>query len=234
MNIAIIGYGKMGKSIEKIAINRGHNIISKTNNTNDLVNLSAEIDVAIEFSKPSCAFENISFCINHNIPVVSGTTGWLDKLNQVRELCNNQNATFIYSSNFSISMNIVLALNQITSKLIDYNIYNVHIEETHHITKKDSPSGTSISIAEAICANSTEFKTWTSKIKENNKILIKSKREKDNKGEHQIIYESKFDKITISHQAISREGFAEGAVIAAEYAKDKKGYYTMSDIIKTL
>ena len=241
MNIGILGYGKMGKSIEKIAINRGHNIIFKSNNINNtqLGNPLDNIDVMIEFSNPLGAYKNIAFCLDNHIPVVSGTTGWLDKLMDARELCNQHTGSFVYSTNFSVGMNIMFMLNDLTSKIINHTQYNIDIQETHHREKKDTPSGTAIAIADTICANTNTLKTWESiKMKTNktetNNIPILSNRIEDNTGEHHVRYVSNNDKITISHKSLNRNGFAEGAIIAAEFIQFKTGYYTMSDIIKTL
>ena len=241
MNIGILGYGKMGKSIEKIGINRGHNIVFKSNNINNtqLDNSLDKIDVMIEFSNPLCAFHNIAFCLDNHIPVVSGTTGWLDKLIETQELCATHNGSFVYSTNFSVGMNIMFMLNDLTSKIINHTQYNIDIQETHHREKKDTPSGTAIAIADTICANTNTLKTWESiKMKTNktetNNIPILSNRIEDNTGEHHVRYVSNNDKITISHKSLNRNGFAEGAIIAAEFIQFKTGYYTMSDIIKTL
>ena len=241
MNIGILGYGKMGKSIEQIALDRGHNIIFKSNNINNkqLSDARDQIDVMIEFSNPLGAFNNIAFCLNHHIPIVSGTTGWLDKLIEAQELCDKHNGSFVYSTNFSVGMNIMFMINHLTSKTIDHTKYNIDIQETHHIEKKDTPSGTAITIANTICANTNKLNSWESinmKIKKTNTdtIPILSKREEGNKGEHHVKYVSNHDEIKISHKSLNRNGFAEGAIIAAEFIQFKTGYYTMSDIIKTL
>tara|TARA_B110000444_G_scaffold222010_1_gene223698 strand:+ start:541 stop:1266 length:726 start_codon:yes stop_codon:yes gene_type:complete len=241
MNIGILGYGKMGKSIEQIALDRGHNIIFKSNNINNrqLSDNLDNIDVMIEFSNPLCAFNNIVFCLDHHIPIVSGTTGWLDKLIETQELCAINNGSFVYSTNFSVGMNIMFMINDLTSKIINHTQYHIDIQETHHIAKKDTPSGTAITIANTICANTNKLKSWESinmkiQTRKADKIPILSKRVEGNTGEHHVKYISNHDELKISHKSLNRKGFAEGAIIAAEFIQFKTGYYTMSDIIKTL
>lgn len=238
MNIGICGYGKMGKSIEKIAVKRGHNIIFTSNNINTIKLNKLKIDVVVEFSNPKSAFNNITHCLNNHIPIVSGTTGWLDRLPDAKKLCTQTKGTFVHATNFSIGMHTMFMINNISSKLINNDIYNLCIEETHHTEKKDIPSGTAITLAKSTCSNIDKFKSWQS-MKEglkipSSKIPIWSYRKKNNIGEHHIKYKSDNDEITISHKSLNRDGFSTGAVIAAEFIQFKTGFFTMSEIIKNL
>jgi len=230
MRIALIGYGKMGKTIEMLATRRGHSIGLKTNEFSDSENLS-DIDVAIEFSEPKSAFQNIERCIEQGIPVVSGTTGWLSRYDEMVKFCENSNGSFIYASNFSIGVNLFFKINEFVSKLMkDHNNYNVSIEEIHHLEKKDAPSGTAISLAEGII-ESTDITGWVTEESQKDMINIDSKRIEDVKGTHIVKYDSKIDLISIKHQAHTREGFALGALFAAEWLIGKKGVYTMNDVL---
>ena len=230
MRIALIGYGKMGKTIEMLATRRGHSIGLKTNEFSDSENLS-DIDVAIEFSEPKSAFQNIERCIEQGIPVVSGTTGWLSRYDEMVKFCENSNGSFIYASNFSIGVNLFFKINEFVSKLMkDHNNYNVSIEEIHHLEKKDAPSGTAISLAECII-ESTDITGWVTEESQKDMINIDSKRIEDVKGTHIVKYDSKIDLISIKHQAHTREGFALGALFAAEWLIGKKGVYTMNDVL---
>ncbi|WP_185851065.1 4-hydroxy-tetrahydrodipicolinate reductase [Blattabacterium cuenoti] len=237
MKIAIIGYGKMGKAIEKIAKNRNHKITFVSNKSPLSISIQ-ETDVALEFTKPESAFENIKICLENNIPIVCGTTGWLDKFNLIKDLCKKNNGSFLYSSNFSIGMNIFFEVNQKLSKILfPYaKDYEVKIKELHHVKKLDKPSGTSISLAKDIINNKVK-KTWI--LKEENKkkknlkdkILIISKRFGDIPGIHTVTYTSKTEDIKIQHKAHSREGFALGAIISAEWIKNKKGFFSMKEVL---
>lgn len=231
MNVVLIGYGKMGKSIEKELLLRGHKIKLKTSITpkiEDIINT----DVAIEFTNPYVAFKNIELCIKNNIPVISGTTGWLEKINIIKNLCKELNGSFVYSSNFSIGINIIFKLNKLLAQIMSkYNNYNISIEEIHHIKKIDKPSGTSISIAEEIIKK-TYKKKWT--LTNNNKkdeLVINSRRLNNNIGTHTIKYESNIDKIEIKHEAFDRKAFSIGAVIAAEWIINKKGFFSMEEVL---
>jgi 4-hydroxy-tetrahydrodipicolinate reductase len=231
MRIALIGYGKMGKTIEKLATLRGHTIGFKTNEFSGSRDLS-NVDVAIEFSEPGSAYRNIERCIKNGIPVVSGTTGWLSRYNEMVKFCENRNGSFIYASNFSIGVNLFFKINEFVSKLMnDHNDYIISIEEIHHIEKKDAPSGTAISLAEKIIKN-TDNEGWVSEPSQKNKITIHSKRIKEVKGTHIVKYDSEIDSISIKHQAHTRDGFALGALIAAEWLIGKKGVYSMNDVLK--
>ncbi|MCD4832258.1 MAG: 4-hydroxy-tetrahydrodipicolinate reductase [Bacteroidales bacterium] len=237
MNIAIIGYGKMGKEIEKLAQERNHNVVLRVDE-NNIKSLTKDdfsnVDVAIEFSVPESAFPNINLCFDNNIPVVSGTTGWLEKFDDVLERCKNENKTFFYASNYSIGVNLFFKLNKHLAKMMNnFTDYNVRVEETHHTQKLDAPSGTAITLAEGLIENIERKNNWE-KEQENsdNTIAVKSFREGNVPGNHKIIYDSSFDKITIEHDAKSRKGFALGAILAAEFIISKKGYYSMDDLLK--
>jgi len=230
MKIALLGYGRMGKEIEKIALQRGHEIVIKSTgeNTYDI----NEADVAIDFSVPASAYSNISNCINNNIPVVSGTTGWLDKYNEIVDLCNEKGGAFIYASNFSLGVNVFFELNKQLAKMMNtLEQYNIAIEEIHHTQKLDAPSGTAITLAEGIIEN-TNKKAWEldEKTSEEN-IPITAVRTPDVPGTHTVTYSSEVDTIDIKHTAHNRQGFALGAVIAAEWLHNKTGVYTMRDVL---
>jgi len=229
MKIGIIGYGKMGKAIEKVAIDRGHLISFKTN-TCDL-NLINDVDVTIEFSTPESAFTNIKNCLDSNVPVVTGTTGWLDDLEDIKKLCDKKNGSFLYASNFSLGANLFFELNKKLAHLMsDKNEYKTSIDETHHIHKVDKPSGTAITLADDIISNS-RYKNW--KLDSNSKdiININSNREKEINGVHKVVYSSENDIISIKHEALNRNGFALGAVISAEWLVNKKGCFSISDML---
>lgn len=232
MKIALIGYGKMGKCIESEAILRGHNIVLKTSITPKIEEIKYA-DIAIEFSNPKSAFQNVKICLENKIPVVCGTTGCLEEINDLKKICKKENSTFIYSSNFSIGMNIFFKINKDLAKIMKkYNEYNVNIEEIHHKEKLDIPSGTSIYLANDIIKE-TNKKEWTIKNCENkNKILIKYKRLENIPGTHIINYKSNIDKLQIKHKAYNRRGFAIGAIIAAEWIKNKNGIFSMQDVLK--
>ena len=229
MKIGIIGYGKMGKAVEKIAVQRGHSISFKTNNCN--LNLIKDVDVTIEFSTPESAFTNIKNCLDSNVPVVTGTTGWLDDLEDIKKLCDKKNGSFLYASNFSLGANLFFELNKKLANLMsDKNEYKTSIDETHHIHKVDKPSGTAITLADDIISNS-RYKNW--KLDSNSKdiININSNREKEINGVHKVVYSSENDIISIKHEALNRNGFALGAVISAEWLVNKKGCFSISDML---
>lgn len=237
MRIAIIGYGKMGHEIEKLALERNHQIILRIdeNNINSITKPDFEnVDIAIEFSKPESAFSNINLCFDNHIPVVSGTTGWLDNFNKLIERCTNEKQTFFYASNYSIGVNMFFKLNtQLANMMNQHQDYEVSIEETHHMQKIDAPSGTAISLAKEIIENIDRKNKWEKETKRSeDSVSIHSFREGSVPGNHKVIYESPFDKIMIEHDAKSRKGFALGAILAAEFILHKKGYYTMNDLLK--
>lgn len=230
MKIALLGYGKMGKAIEKIAEERHHSIVLKVSSSSENYKLQ-NVDVAIDFSLPSSAVANISNCLQNNIPVLSGTTGWLESYDKIVELCKSKNGTFLYASNFSLGVNIFFELNKKLAILLkDLPQYKTSIEEIHHIQKLDAPSGTAISLAETIIEQS-HYKKWTLKQPKRDEIGISAKRIDNVPGTHEINYNSEVDSIQIKHTAHSRQGFALGAVIAAEYIYDKKGIYSMKDVL---
>lgn len=230
MKIALLGYGKMGKEIEKIALERGHEIVLRKTEYNDYSGLE-HADVAIDFSIPTAATENISTCFEHNIPVVSGTTGWLEHYNDMVQLCEEKNGAFLYGSNFSVGVNLFFELNSYLAKLMaNIKEYKVSMEEIHHTQKLDAPSGTAISLAQGIIAE-TNYEQWTMDSAKENQIYIDAKRIEDVPGTHSVFYKSSVDEIEIKHTAFSRQGFALGAVVAAEWILGKKGIFTMKDVL---
>jgi len=238
MNIALIGYGKMGQAIEDIALKRGHIITCKISSRN-LQDFNPRVlqwaDVAIEFSTPESAFANISQCLEVGIPVISGTTGWLNKMDEIVDLCHKKNGTFLHATNFSIGVNIFFEINKKLAQLMNkYEVYDVGIKDIHHIAKLDKPSGTAITLAKDIIENLDRKKVWT--IKEptdyNSRSLhIDSERINQTPGTHKVTYNSEIDSIEITHTAHSRMGFANGALHAAEFIAGKKGIYEMKDVL---
>ena len=230
MKIALLGYGKMGKVIERIALERGHKIVLKKDHDSSFEGLE-NADVAIDFSVPDSAVENISECFNKDIPVISGTTGWLTDYPKMVELCNAKNGSFIYGSNFSLGVNVFFELNEYLAKMMgNLKQYNVSMEEIHHTQKLDAPSGTAITLAEGVIKH-TDYANWTLETPISNEIHIEAKRIENVPGTHSIFYDSEVDQIEIKHTAHSREGFALGAVIAAEWLVGKKGVFTMKDVL---
>ena len=247
MKIALIGYGKMGKTIEQIALGRGHQIVSVVdiNNPEEIRSDNFKsADVAIEFTTPATAFDNYMQCFAAGVPVVSGTTGWLDKIGQVKEMCEKEGKTFFYASNFSIGVNIFFALNKYLAKIMNrFPAYDVTMSETHHIHKLDAPSGTAITLAEGILDNLDRKERWVKGTLQApdgtisgstdcaaNELPVSSIREGEVPGIHSIRYDS----ITITHDAKNRRGFALGAVLAAEYTAGKQGFLGMSDLFPFL
>lgn len=231
MNIALLGYGKMGKTIEQIAIKRGHNIVLTVDKDDRDYDIS-KADVAIDFSIPNVAFNNISNCINNNVPVISGTTGWLNKYNDAVNLCKEKDGAFIYASNYSLGVNIFFELNKTLAKMMsNLKQYNVSMEEIHHTQKLDAPSGTAITLAEGIIAQHDGFDKWKLDKDEENTIPITAKRIENVPGTHTVNYESEVDRISIEHVAHNRQGFALGAVVAAEWIVGKTGVFTMNDVL---
>lgn len=235
MKIALVGYGKMGKTIEQIALSRGHEIVSiiDINNPEDFTSDAFKsADVAIEFTTPATAFDNYMKCFAANVPVVSGTTGWTARMSEIKEMCEKEGKTFFYASNFSIGVNIFFALNKYLAKVMNnFPSYDVRMTEVHHIHKLDAPSGTAITLAEGILENIDRKDRWTLETAEKTTDLpIHAIREGEVPGIHEIIYESDVDTISIKHDAKSRAGFALGAVVAAEFTAGKKGFLGMSDL----
>ncbi|WP_223551699.1 4-hydroxy-tetrahydrodipicolinate reductase [Aestuariivivens sp. NBU2969] len=231
MNIALLGYGKMGQTIEQIAINRGHNIVLTVDKDDKDFDVT-KADVAIDFSIPNVAFNNIALCLNNNVPVVSGTTGWLDDYDKAVALCKEKQGGFIYASNYSLGVNIFFELNKTLAKMMSsLNQYNISMEEIHHTQKLDAPSGTAISLANDIIENHNNVNAWKLDEASENTIPIVSKRIADVPGTHSIHYKSEVDTINIEHVAHNRQGFALGAVIAAEWLVGKKGVFSMKDVL---
>ena len=230
MKIALLGYGKMGKVIERIALERGHEIVLKKDQDTPFDGLK-NADVAIDFSVPDSAVANISECLNNGIPVISGTTGWLTNYPKMVQLCEEKNGSFIYGSNFSLGVNVFFELNEYLAKMMaNLKQYNVSMEEIHHTQKLDAPSGTAITLAEGVIKN-TNYANWTLETPISNEIHIEAKRIENVPGTHSIFYDSEVDQIEIKHTAHSREGFALGAVIAAEWLIGKKGVFTMKNVL---
>jgi 4-hydroxy-tetrahydrodipicolinate reductase len=236
MKIALIGYGKMGKAIEEIAVNRGHDIVLKIDEYNiadfNQKNTS-EANVAIEFTGPRSAYDNVRKALGFDVPLVCGSTGWLEKLDEVIKLCEERKGSFIYSSNFSVGVNIFFEVNKrLAALMASQKDYEVQVTEIHHTQKKDAPSGTAITIAEQILENLKRKKNWVNRISDNVEDLeIISERVDPAAGTHKVKYSSAIDDIEIIHTAHSRQGFALGAVLAAEYIHDKKGIFTMKDVL---
>jgi 4-hydroxy-tetrahydrodipicolinate reductase len=236
MNIALIGYGRMGHEIEAIAVKRGHviKLIVDQYNEDDLNSSKLKgIDVAIEFSFPDAAFNNIRKCLIESVPVVSGTTGWLENYNEVVNICNKNKTAFIHSSNFSIGVNLLFRLNTELAKQMDrYRDYNASIEEIHHIKKLDAPSGTAITLAEGIINQNPKYEKWCFEKDTSDKCIpIRSVREGLVPGTHTITWDSEIDTISLKHEAKNRKGLALGAVIAAEFIHSRKGVFTMNDVM---
>lgn len=230
MKIALLGYGKMGKVIERIALERGHEIVLRKSGKDTFEGLE-HADVAIDFSIPDAAVSNISTCLDNNIPVISGTTGWLENYDKMVVLCQEKNGAFIYGSNFSLGVNIFFQLNDYLAKIMSkIGQYKVAMEEVHHTQKLDAPSGTAITLAKGIIDNS-DYSSWALENAKDDEILIDAKRIENVPGTHSVFYNSDVDTIEIKHIAHNREGFALGAVVAAEWIQGKKGVFTMKDVL---
>jgi 4-hydroxy-tetrahydrodipicolinate reductase len=246
LKIALLGYGKMGKAVEKIALSKNHEIVYKVNleNAYDFMPISLEnVDVAIDFSMPSAAVENILKCFEAKVPIVVGTTGWYDQFDFIKEKCLTEGQSMVYSSNFSIGVNIFYKLNKILAKMMaEQTDYDVMIDEVHHTEKKDHPSGTALSLAKQILTENKTKTEWKGRLIYNentpsqsakpHELLIESRRLQDVTGDHTVRYESIIDEIQITHKAKSRYGFAKGALLAAEWIIGQKGLYTMDDILQ--
>lgn len=236
MNIALIGYGKMGKAIEEIALQRGHAIVLKIDepNIDDFTRENiVKADVAIEFTSPHSAYENIKKAISYGIPVVSGSTGWTTRIEEIKEYCTKNNGAFIHTNNFSIGVNIFFEVNKRLAALMnDHPDYSIQLEEIHHTQKKDAPSGTAVTLAEQILQNIDRKKKWVNHVSDHPEELeIISLRIDPAAGTHKVKYSSDIDDIEIIHTAHNRKGFALGAVLAAEFIKDKKGVFSMKDVL---
>ena len=231
MKIALVGYGKMGKIIDEIATQRNHEIVARLNESPNSENLN-NADVVIEFSNPEVAFNNIKTCLENNIPVICGTTGWLDQKPEIEKIAAENNTAFLYGSNFSLGVNLFFALNEKLANLMkNFPEYNVQLEEIHHTHKKDAPSGTAISLAEGIIKNDQRFEGWKLEETKEKELGIFAIREDEVPGTHSVFYKSSVDEIEIKHTAYSRNGFALGAVIAAEWIKGKTGNFSMKDVL---
>lgn len=242
MKIVILGYGKMGQLIEKFALKRGHEIaliVDADNRESITVEDLADADIAIDFSTPDAALENISLCFEADLPLVVGTTGWYEHLQEVKETCLEADQALLYGSNFSIGVNIFFHINKLLAKAVSpYQQYDVEVEEIHHIHKLDAPSGTAITIAEGIIENSDLKKSWVNQVvgsneevvNKPNELLIESLRIEEVPGTHTVLYSSEVDQIEFKHTAHNRDGFALGAVVAAEWLYGKKGFYQVTEI----
>jgi 4-hydroxy-tetrahydrodipicolinate reductase len=236
MKVALLGYGKMGKEIEKVLLQRGHTVVLIVDTSSREMIQAQDLsvaDIAIEFSVPSSAVENIRLCFSADLPIVVGTTGWFDELNEVKKLCDNAKQSLLYASNFSIGVNLFFEVNKVLAKYMNLQAdYSINMKEIHHLQKKDAPSGTAITLANDI-VNAIDRKTsWVNRKTQNDKELeVLSERKSDVPGTHEVVYASEIDELLIKHTAHSRRGFAMGAVLAAEWLADKKGVYTMSDVI---
>ncbi|MGJ1269740.1 4-hydroxy-tetrahydrodipicolinate reductase [Sphingobacterium spiritivorum] len=242
MKIVLLGYGKMGQLIEKFAQKRGHEVILVVDQHNRETLTAQDIqdaDVAIDFSVPSGALENISLCFEASVPLVVGTTGWYDHLDEVKDICLETDQSLLYGSNFSIGVNIFFHINKMLAKAIQpYHQYDVQVEEIHHVHKLDAPSGTAITIAEGILNNSDTKQQWVNELVDDgdgiipkpNELLIESLRIEEVPGTHTVLYSSEVDQIEFKHTAHNREGFALGAVIAAEWLQGKKGFYQVTEM----
>lgn len=230
MRIALFGYGKMGQMIEQVALKRGHEIVAKIDEHTQNIDFNS-MDVAIDFSMPEAAYSNITKCIENNVPIISGTTGWLDKYKDAVALCESKNGAFIYASNFSLGVNIFFELNNYLAKMMQ-NLpeYKVSLEEIHHTQKLDAPSGTAITLAEGVISNSV-YSQWKLDDNSNDSLPITSKRIGKTPGTHTVTYDNIVDSIEIKHTAHNREGFALGAVTAAEWIIGKVGVFSMRDVL---
>ena len=242
MNIALIGYGKMGQIIERFAIERGHEIVLKIGSTNlDELTVSnlRKADVAIDFSLPDVAIKNIYTCFEANVPLIVGTTGWYGQLQEIKNECLQGNHTLLYGSNFSIGVNLFFHINEVLAKMMNnYPAYDVQVEEIHHTQKLDAPSGTAMTIAEGIIENLDRKTEWINELSgqgltevmKKDQLLIASERIENIPGTHTVVYSSEVDEIELKHTANSRAGFALGAVVAAEWLQNKQGFYNITDI----
>lgn len=234
MKILLIGYGKMGKIIEGIALNRGHEIAGKIDVGDNFSEFNKQVDVAIEFTQPEAVVNNLKTCFEKGIPVACGTTGWLHHKSEIEKNCLEKKGTFFYASNYSLGVNLFFKLNQLLAKMMDrYPQYSVLIDETHHTQKKDAPSGTAITLAEGVIKNLDRKKEWKLGASDKEEALsINSFRVDPAPGTHTVKYQSAIDDLEITHTAHSREGFALGAVLVAEWLANKKGVLTMDDFLK--
>ncbi len=231
MKIALVGYGKMGKIIDEIATKRGHEVVARLKETPTAENLNGA-DVAIEFSLPEVAYENVKACLEDKVPVICGTTGWLERKTEIEQIAVDNGTAFLYGSNFSLGVNLFFALNEKLADLMkNVDEYSCQLEEIHHIHKLDAPSGTAISIAEGIFKHNPKFEAWKLDETQGNQLGIFAIREDEVPGTHSVYYRSEVDEIEIKHTAYNRNGFALGAVVAAEWIIGKKGNFGMKDVL---
>ncbi|MEN9969558.1 MAG: 4-hydroxy-tetrahydrodipicolinate reductase [Bacteroidota bacterium] len=235
MRIALLGYGKMGKAIEAIALERGHEIVAKINSQVPLDSIDwSVIDVCIEFTRPELAPQHIAFCAQKQVPIVVGTTAWQDALPQVTEWVTNANSALLYASNFSVGVNLFFELNRQLAQLMKaYPAYKIELSETHHVQKLDAPSGTAVSLLNDIIDNNPNYTSWSLDPSNAQQIPVQAHRVPDVPGTHEISYNSEIDSIRIEHIAHNRKGFALGAVLATEFIYQRKGIFTMADVLKT-
>ena len=232
MNIGLFGYGKMGQLIARLAADKGHVVVATIDETSTSVPYE-DMDVAIDFSVPEAAFENIKGCLEHGVPIVSGTTGWLDRKEEIDTICKKQKGAFLYASNFSLGVNLFFKLNKELTRMMDrHPQYRVHLHETHHAQKLDAPSGTAIRLAKDIEGNS-RYTGWSMDPKDPFMVPVHSRREGQVPGTHEISWESPDDAISITHTAHSRMGFASGALLAAEWLVGKTGIFGMQDVLES-
>ena len=233
MNIALLGYGKMGKAIEQIALERGHQIVAKINSQTPLTSIDwSLVDVCIEFTQPHLAVQHIEFCAKQQVPIVVGTTAWLQDLPRAQALIEEQQSALLHASNFSVGVNLIFALNQKLAELLsNYPEYKVRLSETHHVQKLDAPSGTAVSLLNDILQIQTQYDSWSLEPNSATQIPVAAHRIPDVPGTHEVSYDSEIDTIRIEHIAHNRKGFALGAVLAAEFLKGRKGCYQMSDVL---
>lgn len=239
MNIILSGYGRMGKEIEKIALSKGHSIVARIDTVEDWDSVLQKVtsaDVVIDFSQPEVAVQNIKRCIDYNIPIVTGTTGWYDAIDEIYEYCGENNGTLFYAPNFSIGVNLFFLINQKMAKLMSsFEEYEASMKEIHHVHKLDAPSGTAIKAAEGLLENHSGYKQWVNRPEFGSGILpIVSERTGEVPGTHVVKYESDADMIELKHEAKNRSGFASGAVLAAEWVFKKQGIFTMEDLLKSI
>lgn len=234
MKLALIGYGKMGKEIEAIAISRGHEVVFKISSSLTAeTSMIQQADVAIEFSRPEAAADNILRCFEWGVPVVVGTTGWYNRLPEIKSIAQEKDGTLLYSTNFSIGVNVVFHINQALAKIMNsLDEYEPSMKEIHHVHKLDKPSGTAITLAEGILDEISRIKNWSLENENDDSLWIDVERTDEVPGTHQVNYESEVDFIQLTHIAKNRKGFALGAVKAAEWLANKKGVYTMKDFLK--
>ncbi|MEN9743125.1 MAG: 4-hydroxy-tetrahydrodipicolinate reductase [Bacteroidota bacterium] len=233
MNIALLGYGKMGKAIEQIALERGHQIVARINSETPLTSVQwSTVDVCIEFTQPQLALQHIQFCAEKQVPIVVGTTAWLSGLEQAKASIALHDSALLHASNFSVGVNIFFALNQKLAELMaNYPAYKVSLEETHHVQKLDAPSGTAVTLLEDLLETLKPYNSWSLDPNSSKQIPVVAHRIPDVPGTHEVRYDSEIDTIRIEHIAHNRKGFALGAVLAAEFLKGRKGYYQMSDVL---